>query len=138
IPNAASSRAQPPFRGIEELALSEAEGISRAGTTVFNGGGNDYEKEMVLDCAAGHCRDSAIYLRRRRSGNAPVELAAAATVRLADAWFLASVGTAGTVPDSVRWIGRPRWAGRRSRPPLPRALQEHVAGGAGKVSPARA
>src|ERR1039457_5989901 len=89
---------------------------------------------MVLDCAAGDCRDSAIYLRRRRSGDAPVELAAAATVRLADAWFLASVGTAGTVPDSVWWSG-PWCTGRRTRPPLPRALQEHVAGGAGKVSP---
>ena len=42
----------------------------------------------------------------RRSGDAAMELAASATVRLADAGVLASAGIAGAVPDSVWRTGQ--------------------------------
>src|ERR1700752_3059673 len=92
----------------------------------------DYEKEMVLDCAAGDCGDSAIYLRGRRGGDASVELAAAAAVRMANARLLASPGITGPVPDFVRRAGRPR-----PRPPAPlaRPLQEDDPGRAGEIPP---
>lgn len=88
---------------------------------------------MVLDCAAGDCSDSAISLRGRRGGDAPVELAAATALRLADTRLLAGTGIAGTVPDSVRrtWAwgaGTAWWAALRTR------LPEDESGGAGKAS----
>src|SRR5580700_6596681 len=89
---------------------------------------------MVLDCAAGDCGTFCVCLGRRRSGDASVELAAAAPIRLADARFLASVGIAGVVPDSVRRSGRPRTSPQPGMA-LPGSLPEDDAGGAGEVSP---
>src|SRR5438552_4440928 len=68
---------------------------------------------MVLDCAAGDCSAAAVCVHWRRSRDAPVELAAAAPVRVADAGILASAGLAGAVPDSVRRSGA--WRARTSR-----------------------
>jgi|SRR5579864_815633 len=87
---------------------------------------------MVLDCTAGDCSDSAIYLRRRRNGDASVELAAAAAVRMANPRLLAGAGTACAVPSIVRRTGRPR---PRTQAPLARPLQEDDAGRAGKIPP---
>src|ERR1700722_5239008 len=89
--------------------------------------------EMVLDGAAGDSRDGAVCLYWRGSGDALVELAASAAVRLAHAWLLASVGVAGAVPDSVRrtapWgVGPTWWA------PMARAVPEHEPGRAGEIS----
>src|SRR4029077_10361565 len=87
---------------------------------------------MVLDGAFRNCGDPAIYLRRRRGRDAPVELAAAAAVRMAHAWLLAGARAAGTVPDFVRrtrpsqWTSRPAW--------MARALQTHDTRGAREVS----
>src|SRR5580692_1047686 len=86
---------------------------------------------MVLDSAGG-CRYGAVCLRGRRSGDASLELAAPAAVRLAHAWLLASAGIAGAVPNPVRWTGRPR-ASPQSRMALPRSLPQHESGGAGKI-----
>src|SRR4029077_5961714 len=87
---------------------------------------------MVLDCAAGDCSNSTVYLCRRRSGDASVELAAAAAVRLANARLLASPGITGPVPDFVR---RTRRARSRPQAPLAGPLQEDDSGGGGKIPP---
>src|SRR5208282_3704327 len=86
----------------------------------------------MVDRATGDYRNSAVYLRGRRSGDASVELASAPTVRLADAWLLASVGIARALPDFVR---RPaaRWTGRAWWARMARALSEHESGGAGEI-----
>jgi len=93
--------------------------------------GTEYEKEMVLDCTAGNYRDPAIRVRRRRSGDASMELAAAAAFRLAHADLLASAGIVGSLPDSVRPSRGTSWT--RSRSSLERSLQKDDARGTGKI-----
>jgi hypothetical protein len=90
---------------------------------------------MVLDRATGDYRDSTVYLCGRRSRDASVELAAAAVVRLANPRLLASACIAGTVPNSIRWTGRPR---SRPQAPLAGPLQEDDSGRAGKIPPSPA
>src|SRR5579872_243189 len=91
-----------------------------------------YEKTMVLDCTVGDCGHSAVYLHRRRSRHASLELAAAPTLWLAHADVLASAGLAGAVPDPLRRTRRPSsWT--RPKPAVGRTLQEDDAGGAGKI-----
>src|SRR5580693_1395328 len=60
-------------------------------------------------CSAGNSRHGAVCLSRWRTGAAPVELAAAAALRLAPAYVLASAWTSGAMPDSLRRIRIPRW-----------------------------
>src|ERR1700689_4217585 len=87
---------------------------------------------MVLD-SAGNGRHGVVCLRGWRSGDAPVELAAAAVVRLGDAGLLAGSGIAGPEPGPVRRAGPPR-ASPQSRMALPRSLPEHESGRAGEIS----
>src|SRR5215467_3255996 len=89
---------------------------------------------MVLDCSVGDRGNFRVCLRRWRSGNAPVELVAAASVWLANAYLLAGVGIAGVVQDSIRRT-RARGPARPSRPALPRAVPEYDARGAGEIPP---
>src|ERR1700687_2193160 len=60
---------------------------------------------MVFYCSAGDRGDGALCLHRRRNRAAPVELAAAAAVRLAPDHFLASARTSGVVPHPLRRLG---------------------------------
>src|SRR6266478_4662612 len=62
---------------------------------------------MDLDSSAGDPGDGAICLPRRRTSAAPVELAAAAALRLAPDHLLASAGTSGAVPHPLRRLGWP-------------------------------
>src|SRR5260370_34362915 len=62
---------------------------------------------MDLDSSAGDPGDGAICLPRRRTSAAPLELAAAAALRLAPAHVLASRGTSGAVPHPLRRMGWP-------------------------------
>src|SRR5579863_4523672 len=87
---------------------------------------------MVLDCTGGDCGNGAGRIHRWRSGDAPVELAAAAACRLASTYVLASFGITGAVPDSVRRAGRPR-ASPQPGMALPRPLPEPDAGGAREI-----
>src|ERR1700739_3500521 len=86
---------------------------------------------MVLDRSAGHCCDSAIFVCRRRGGDALVELAAASAVWLANAYLLASPGIAGAMPDSV-WRARTWRAGASRRARVSRAGAGHGARGGGR------
>jgi len=88
---------------------------------------------MVLDCAAGDCGNGGVCICWGGSGDAAVELAASANVRLADAGLLASIGIAGAVPNSVWRTGRAR-ASSQSGMALPGSVQKHDTGGAGEVS----
>src|SRR5579862_1022101 len=88
---------------------------------------------MVLDWAAGDCRNFCVCVCWRRGGDAIVELAAAAAVWLAGARVLASVGIAGAVPALDWGTGRAR-AGAPWRTALARAVPEYESGGAGEVS----
>src|SRR5258708_2643982 len=62
---------------------------------------------MDLDSSAGDPGDGAICLPRRRTSAAPVELAAAAALRLAPDLLLASAGTSGAVPHPLWRMGQP-------------------------------
>src|SRR5215831_16126363 len=96
--------------------------------------GNDYEKEMVVDRAGSNHRDSAFYLHRWRGGDASVELAATAAVRMANADVLAGARLAGFVSGSLRRTGRPRRSRRSgSEAPLGPPLQEDDSRRAGEV-----
>src|SRR5438045_9741100 len=81
--------------------------------------GTEHEKEMVFHRAGGDSGDIAVHLHRRRDRAAPVELAVAATVRLARAHLLASPGPAGAVPHPLRRI-------RRTRFPSPSLASSHA------------
>src|SRR6266404_2514447 len=61
---------------------------------------------MDFPWPAGDSGDAPIYLPRRRTGAAPVELAAAAALWLAPDHLLASPGTSGAVPHPLRRMGR--------------------------------
>src|SRR2546425_865152 len=99
---------------------------------------------MDFPGAAGDSRDACIYRHRRRSRAATVELAAAAALRLAPDYLVASAGTAGAVPDPLRRIWTPRFRFIRYPPSLSRAhgrphggaLGHHAPRGAGTI-PAR-
>src|SRR5260221_3008738 len=82
-------------------------------------------EEINLDSYAGDPGDSAICRHRRRSSNAPVELAAAAALRLAPDYFLASVWNSGAVPDPLRWIWMASFRSLQFPPPHARALGAH-------------
>src|SRR5215468_5040908 len=89
-----------------------------------------YATEMVLDCSSGNYCDSAFYLHRRRSGDASVELAPAAAVRMVHADLLASPRPAGTMPCSLWRAGRPR-----PGPGAPPTLQKDHSRREGEVPP---
>src|SRR5215472_17255988 len=61
---------------------------------------------MDLDRPAGDSGHCVIRLPRGRDCDAPVELVAAAAVRLAHAHLLASARVVGALPDFVRGLGR--------------------------------
>src|SRR5947208_2550376 len=84
-----------------------------------------HEKEMVFHRAGGDSGDIAVHLHRRRDRAAPVELAVAATVRLARNHLLASAGDAGAVPHPLRPIRWTRFPSLSLAPSHGRALQEH-------------
>src|SRR6185369_14820964 len=92
----------------------------------------------MVSYSAGDSGDSAICLHRRRAGDASVELAVAAALRLAPDYFLASAWASGAVPDSD-WR---TWTARLRAPQFPpwhaheRALRKHDPRGAGTF-PAR-
>src|SRR5215468_10809777 len=68
---------------------------------------------MDLDRPPGYSGHSVIRLSRRRDCDAPVELAAAAAVRLAHPHLLASSRVVGALPDFVRGLGR-LWRRKRA------------------------
>ena len=68
--------------------------------------------------------------------HAAVELAAAAALRLAPDYFLASAWDSGVVPDPLRRIWTPRFPALQFPPSHGRALGAHDPGGAGTI-PAR-
>src|SRR6266436_48071 len=94
---------------------------------------------MVLDCSPGDSCDPGIYHHRRRNRAAPVELAAAAALRLAANHFLASAGTSGAVPHPLRklgwsWLSSLQYSATNKRA-HGRTLGAHDARGARKVPP---
>src|SRR5437868_10662134 len=97
-------------------------------------------EEIDLDSSAGDFGNFVIYLHRRRNRAAPVELAAAAALRLAPDYLLASAWNSGAVPHPLWRIWRPRFGSLQ----LPsshgrahgQALGAHDARGAGTI-PAR-
>ena len=95
-------------------------------------------KKMDFLDSAGDSGDSAICLHRRRARDASVELAAAAALRLAPDYFLASAWASGAVPDSVwrTWTARFRSLQCSPSHAYERALRKHDSGGAGTI-PAR-
>src|SRR6266403_5532166 len=94
---------------------------------------------MDLDSSAGDPGDGAICLPRRRTSAAPVELAAAAALRLAPDHLLASAGTSGAVPHPLRRLGWPWLSSLQYSATDKRAhgrtLGAHDARGARKVPP---
>src|SRR5882724_8740659 len=89
---------------------------------------------MDLDSSTGDFGDPAICRHRRRTGDAFMELAAAAALRLAPDYLLAGARTPGAVPHPLRRTGR----ARTFRPPQfpqshERALREHDARRAGAI-----
>src|SRR5712692_2834286 len=91
---------------------------------------------MDFSGSAGNSGDAAVYRHRRRSSAATVELAAAAALRLAPDYFLASGWNSGAVPDPLRGIGTPRFRPLEIPPSHVRALGAHDPRGAGTI-PAR-
>src|SRR5712691_3788852 len=98
---------------------------------------------MDLDGSLGDPGDPGIYVHRRRTGDAFVELAAAAALRLAANYLLAGHRTTGPLPDSVRrlgwsWFSSLQYAaahGRAYAAANGRALGAHDARGARKIPP---
>src|SRR5581483_3974792 len=87
---------------------------------------------MVLDCTFGNYRNSTVSICWWRGCEISVELAAASTIRMACAYFLASFGTAYLMPHFVWRTWPSQWT---SRPPrMARPLQTHDARGAREVS----
>src|SRR5580704_4962521 len=87
---------------------------------------------------SGTC-NGAFRLARRRIGHASLELAAAFAVRMAANHLLASLRTAGSVPDSVRRLGWSSWPSLQyaaaNIPAYGRALGEDDARRAREVPP---
>src|SRR5437016_1562832 len=71
---------------------------------------------MDFPGSAGDRRTLAIYRHRRRVSAATVELAAAAALRLAADYLLASPWNSGAVPDPLRRTWRPRFRPAPVRP----------------------
>src|SRR5579863_475835 len=83
----------------------------------------------------GYC---AIYLYRRRSGDAPVELAAAAAFRLASDCILASGWALGPMPHPLRFAWMARSRPLQLPPPHVRTLGTDDTRGAREISPRHA
>src|SRR6185312_16171005 len=92
--------------------------------------------ENDFDGSAGDSGDTAVHRHWGRNRHAAVELAAAAALRLAPDYFLASHWNSGLVPDPVRRIWAPWFSSLQIRPSHGRALVAHDPGGAGTF-PAR-
>src|SRR6266852_718266 len=90
-------------------------------------------EETDFHCSAGDSGDSGICRHRRRNSAAPVELAAAAALRLAPDHLLASAWTSGAVPDPLRRIWISRFRSLQYPPSHGTALQAHDAGRAGTI-----
>src|SRR5438552_15256773 len=79
-------------------------------------------------CSAGDCGDCAVWLHRRRSREATVELAVADALRLATDYLLASLWNSGSVPHPLRRIWTPRLRPLQLSSPHGRALGAYDAG----------
>src|SRR5580693_9169989 len=94
---------------------------------------------MDLSGPISGTRNGAFCLAWWRAGHASLELAAAFAVRMAANYLLASLRTAGSVPDTVRWLGRSSWLSLQyaaaNFPTHGRALGTDDAGGAREVPP---
>src|SRR5450432_2682514 len=104
-------------------------------TTSLRKGGSEHEKEMDFRDPADTGVYCVVYFRRRRSGDAFVELVDACVVWVAADYFLASVWNSGAVPRSFRgiwaaWCGSFQYEAAHGR-----AAEEHDAGGAGAIPP---
>src|SRR6266851_3136847 len=84
--------------------------------------------------SAGDPGDSGIYRHRRRIGHALVELAAAAALRLAADYLLASDWNSGAMPDSLRRIWTSRLRSFQIPPSHGRTLGAHDPRRAGTIS----
>ena len=91
---------------------------------------------MDFYCSAGDPGDSGVYRDRRRISHASVELAAAAPLRLAADYLLASGWNSGAMPDSLRRIWTSRFRPFQIPSPHGRTLGAHDPGRAGTI-PAR-
>src|SRR6266571_4048487 len=89
--------------------------------------------EMDFHCSAGNSGDARICCHWRRNSATPVELAAAAALRLAPDHLLASAWTSDAVPDSLRRTGRARFRSLQFPPSHERALRAHDARRAGTI-----
>src|ERR1700674_1166902 len=85
--------------------------------------------------SAGDSGDSAVSLHRWRTGDAPVELAAPATLRLAPAHLLASAWTSRPLPHPLRRIWTPSFRSLQFPPSHARALRANDPGRPGTLSP---
>ncbi len=72
-------------------------------------------KKWIVFAPLANSGVASVYRARRRSGAAIVELAAAAAVRLAPDYLLASARIVGAVPDPLRRIRRSSWPRSRFR-----------------------
>src|SRR5258708_9283648 len=91
---------------------------------------------MDFSGPAGDRRDGGLHHDRRRTGQAPVELADAGAVRMARNHVLAGFRTAGPVPDPVRTFrSRPWGSSLRSLAAERLALGANAAGGGREVAP---
>src|SRR5215472_12838358 len=103
-----------------------------------------HEKEMDFHSSAGNAGDAALCGHRRRGCAAIVELVAAAVVRLAPDYLLASAWNSGAVPAPLRRIPWP-WRRTHMARAAPdarthgaahgRALGAHDPGRAGTIPP---
>src|SRR5260370_19326167 len=84
--------------------------------------------EMDLPGSAGNSGDAGIYRRWRRNRDAPVELAAAAALRLAPDHLLASAWTSGAVPDPLRRTWMAPFRSPQFPPSHERPLRAHDTG----------
>src|SRR5712692_8392486 len=95
-------------------------------------------EETDFHCSAGDSGDSGICRHRRRNSTAPVELAAAAALRLAPDHLLASAWTSGAVPDPFRRIWMAPFRSPQFPPSHERPLRAHDAGRAATIPAAHA
>src|ERR1035438_8661915 len=84
--------------------------------------------EMDFPGSAGDSGATAVYRPRRRSSVATMELAAAATLRLASDYLLASAWNSGAVPDPLRRIWRARFPSLQFSPSNARSNGRPVGG----------
>src|SRR5580658_2306629 len=89
--------------------------------------------ENDFHCSAGDSGDGGIYCHRRRNRAAPLELAAAAALRMATDYFLASAGNPGAVPRPLRRTGAARLPRLQFPPSHEGALRTHDPRGAGTI-----